>query len=817
MHMTRVEAGQFLCLPSRITAGLGLTCFLLLLAGCAMNGPLAPAVPGDPVQSLVLKGLVHGGQQPVTQSHIALFATSSSGYGGTLTPLATTQTLSDGTFNISSSINCPSDSTSQAYVVSTGGNPGMTSGTDNSAIFLVAALGPCTNLASVPYVVINEVTTVAAAYALSGFAPVGGAGMTEAAVSGGGAMAGITTSSTNKQGLTDGFNNATNIVNITTGTANTAPSFGGNGVVPVATINALADILQDCVNSLSATSSPCAGAGKLFPSATPPTGSGISAPANVFQAALDVAQYPGNNASALFGLISSQAAFPTTLTAAPNDWTIGVTYTYASTVLVSGLGMGIDNYDNVFITGSTGNTTSPNETDLIVVSPQGVLGNSALMGTTSTANNIRWIGFDTSNNAYMTNGNAANIYKFVPTTPSNPAAGSTAPVAPLSYSTVSGTKNNYALAVDQYGDVWVDTYKKSTCSGAPSSSNTVSCSLVEFPVSSQSSPAVSFPTLQDVQPSDTGGARGVAFDVKTGNIWTTDIVSSDLELFNVTPSATAVATASVAPNTVTLSSTANANQSLADGAVSVAIDGSSNAWAVVTGSGASVTTIPAGLYKVTTGLTSTPISSTTTAGLLVSPAYLAIDGAGNVFIANNSSATGIGVTGAIAEYSPSFNSSAGAWLSPYYGFSPSTTFVGGTGASATAVTPGTSGTPAPISSITLNSGGSGYTTTPTITFSGGGGSGATATATVSGGVITGITLTAGGTGYTSAPVVNINAYTSPGTIYEPSYVAVDRSGAVWTLSSGSNGATSLANLVQILGVAAPTNPVQAAGQYGVKP
>jgi hypothetical protein len=48
-------------------------------------------------------------------------------------------------------------------------------------------------------------------------------------------------------------------------------------------------------------------------------------------------------------------------------------------------------------------------------------------------------------------------------------------------------------------------------------------------------------------------------------------------------------------------------------------------------------------------------------------------------------------------------------------------------------------------------------------------------------------------------------------------VAIDKSGAVWTLSTGSNGATSLANLIQILGVAAPTDPVLADGKYGIKP
>ncbi len=55
--------------------------------------------------------------------------------------------------------------------------------------------------------------------------------------------------------------------------------------------------------------------------------------------------------------------------------------------------------------------------------------------------------------------------------------------------------------------------------------------------------------------------------------------------------------------------------------------------------------------------------------------------------------------------------------------------------------------------ITVDDGGSGYTSAPTVSFSGGGGSGATATATVSNGVVTAVTITDAGSGYTSAPTV----------------------------------------------------------------
>lgn len=60
-----------------------------------------------------------------------------------------------------------------------------------------------------------------------------------------------------------------------------------------------------------------------------------------------------------------------------------------------------------------------------------------------------------------------------------------------------------------------------------------------------------------------------------------------------------------------------------------------------------------------------------------------------------------------------------------------------------------------VTSITLISGGVGYTGVPTVTISGGGGTGATATAAIGGGVVTSIVITSGGSGYTSNPTVTI--------------------------------------------------------------
>jgi hypothetical protein len=60
-----------------------------------------------------------------------------------------------------------------------------------------------------------------------------------------------------------------------------------------------------------------------------------------------------------------------------------------------------------------------------------------------------------------------------------------------------------------------------------------------------------------------------------------------------------------------------------------------------------------------------------------------------------------------------------------------------------------------IKSITITSGGTGYTSTPTVTVTGGGSTGTTATATISGGKVIGISIIAMGTPFNSAPTITI--------------------------------------------------------------
>ena len=85
---------------------------------------------------------------------------------------------------------------------------------------------------------------------------------------------------------------------------------------------------------------------------------------------------------------------------------------------------------------------------------------------------------------------------------------------------------------------------------------------------------------------------------------------------------------------------------------------------------------------------------------------------------------------------------AGYSSAPTVGF----TAAGGSGAAATATIT------AVVNAIQVTNPGSGYITTPLVSIAGGGGTGATATAVISG-VVNGVTINSGGTNYTSAPAV----------------------------------------------------------------
>ena len=213
--------------PSCVLHAFPLLSLCLIFAGCAGTYTTPPAKPSPGVK---LSGSVHGGQQPIVGAHIYLFAANTTGYGQPSVSLlnATVTGLSDsigayvttdaqGAFTITGDYSCTPNT--QVYLYALGGNPGAGV---NSGAGLLAALGNCPSsgsfLATVPFISVNEVTTVAAAYAMAGFA-------TDAThVSSSGTPLAQT-------GIANAFANAANLADISTGTAlTTTPA--GNGTVP---------------------------------------------------------------------------------------------------------------------------------------------------------------------------------------------------------------------------------------------------------------------------------------------------------------------------------------------------------------------------------------------------------------------------------------------------------------------------------------------------------------------------------------------------------------------------------------------------------
>ena len=308
--------------PAWATSTLGLLLASVALTGCQKTEISAPTPEPN------VSGSVFGGQQPVSGSRIQLYAVGTTGDGSASTPLiATTLTTSDGSgasnsnanagnggnalptgsFTITGDYTCPS-STAEVYLVATGGNPGLTTGTNNSALSLIAALGPCGDLASSTYVAMNELTTVGAVAALSNFMS---------------SYSGVGSGSGDASQLQTAFLTANQYTNTTNGSVPgaTLPAFFSASSTALQT---LADIIATCVNSTGGVAGDGSACGQLFSMATP---SGGPAPADTVGAVLNILKQPTVNVPQLYALLPATPPFAPTLSSAPASWALPIAAT----------------------------------------------------------------------------------------------------------------------------------------------------------------------------------------------------------------------------------------------------------------------------------------------------------------------------------------------------------------------------------------------------------------------------------------------------------------------------------------------------------
>jgi hypothetical protein len=206
-------------------------------------------------------------------------------------------------------------------------------GSINPAIVNLTMLGVCPstgNFSSGPsalhFVFMNEVSTVAVGYAMAGFA-------TDALH--------IGSSSTNVVGLKNAAINAANLYNIQgspLGTANTGEgqianltTVAGNGTVPEAELDTLANILAACIDSANTATTASAACNTLFTDATSTGATGGTKPIDTASALINIAHNPGTaNVVALEGLPTGTVPFAPNLGGVPKDFTVAITYTNIS-------------------------------------------------------------------------------------------------------------------------------------------------------------------------------------------------------------------------------------------------------------------------------------------------------------------------------------------------------------------------------------------------------------------------------------------------------------------------------------------------------
>jgi hypothetical protein len=265
-----------------------------------------------------VSGVVHGGQQPISGATIQLMQVGTSGDGSASTSImnsgVTVTSDANGNFSLTGTYTCPTSPT-YVYLLATGGNPGLTAGTNNAQSVLLAGLGLCSGLSASTFVSMNEITTVGTVAALAPFmssATATGSGTTDASL------------------LATAFGTINQFVNVASGTTpGTLPS---GYTFSTTTLITLADIMAGCVNSAGGISGDGSVCGTLFSTAAPNHG---TAPTDTVAALIDILAFPKHNASSFLALVPSTSPFQPTLSSSPADWSLPITGTGAGTVQIT--------------------------------------------------------------------------------------------------------------------------------------------------------------------------------------------------------------------------------------------------------------------------------------------------------------------------------------------------------------------------------------------------------------------------------------------------------------------------------------------------
>lgn len=395
------------------------------LAGCA-TGSSGTAVTSPMPAALKFSGKVYGGQNPVAGASIQLYTMGTTGLGSAATgmiaaPLPTTD--KNGNYSIGGVYgDCTGDTPGTSpgtlvYLVASGGS--SISDETNSNLLLMAALGPCSALGPSTVIDVNEVTTVAAAYALAPFAAdyahIGGSG-------------------TYPAGLVAALQNAALLADTTTG--NTGGAGLAAGVTaPVAELNTLGNILATCINTGGAAAADGGNCTTLFNATNAASYSATPATPDTFGAALGIAKNPG--ASAVVGLFTlptpAAAPFAPSLSQPPRDFSVAMTFAGPAGTLATPYGLALDSNGNAWVANASGKSVTQ-------ISPLGAASSFTVAGLFGA----QGIAVDKSNNVWVANTAGNSVLEFT-------AASSYATATPFTPNLAGPS----AIALDSQGNAFV--------------------------------------------------------------------------------------------------------------------------------------------------------------------------------------------------------------------------------------------------------------------------------------------------------------------------------------------------------------------------
>jgi streptogramin lyase len=628
------------------------------------------------VEGVGFSGTTYGGQSPIFGAQIYLLEATTSGYGAISKSLIANYTCPTGGATIAGCISSntagtdgfyyvPTNSAGyytlqraqyscdvgqQVYLVSLSGRPGSTSNPINTAAGEMSVLGTCistgSGLSLVPAnssVYTNEVSTVAAAYAFSGFW-----GADEFHL-------GSANTTLSKTGILNAANNAANLYNIannSTATARTT-TVGGNGTVPADLIDSIANSLANCVNATGPTSGGCA---TLLGDAKSGGTSGTT-PSDTSQAAINIAHNPTANVTAIFNNAGSSPAFGSPiLSSVPNDFTVAINYTDPS--LVDPTGIAIDASGNAWVT----DFNYPGVTKL---SPTGTVAATLLdpSGEYGFAS-PNAIAIDSSGNAWIADQTGVLIE----------TNSSAIPLSGSGFTDDVIGNGAFGLVIDKSTNIWVSTNSNLIDEFSSAGANETSDSgYTSAALSASYAMAVDASNNIFVTADATKGSA-----VKFSQTGTASLISGKgygYTLSQKNPTAVAldpsnnVWIANTSGNSISKFTDAGASPSDMTGfsaPAGIAFDGAGNAWITNSSSNSIVELSDSGtVLSGSTGFTSAAGITTAAPTIpLNTPTGIAVDPSGNVWVTNNVSSTKI-VTEFIGAATPVVTPIVANLLSPY--------------------------------------------------------------------------------------------------------------------------------------------------------